>query len=55
MVRFVVRRILAMILVMFAISMLTFLLFEAIPNGNPAFRIAGRNATQAEIHQIEVN
>ena len=54
MIRFVVRRIAAAILVMIAISILTFLLLEAIPNGNPAFRLAGRNATQQEIHQIEV-
>jgi peptide/nickel transport system permease protein len=54
MIRFAVRRLLAMILVMLVISILTFLLFEAIPNGNPAFRLAGRTATTAEIHQIEV-
>jgi peptide/nickel transport system permease protein len=54
MARFVVRRIFAMIFVLFVISLITFLLFEAIPNGNPAFRLAGRTATQAEIHQIEV-
>jgi peptide/nickel transport system permease protein len=54
MTRFVVRRIMAMLLVMIAISIITFLLFEAIPNGNPAFRLAGRTATAAEIHTIEV-
>ncbi len=54
MIRFIIRRLLAMVLVMFVISLLTFLLFEAIPNGNPAFRLAGRTATQAEIHLIEV-
>ncbi len=52
--RFVIRRLMSMLLVMILISILTFLLFEAIPNGNPAFRLAGRTATQAEIHQIEV-
>jgi peptide/nickel transport system permease protein len=35
------------------ISLLTFLLFEAIPNGNPALRLAGRSATQLEINEIE--
>ncbi len=54
MTRFVIRRVLAMVLVMFVISLVTFLLFEAIPNGNPAFNLAGRTATQAEIHLIEV-
>jgi peptide/nickel transport system permease protein len=53
-IRFIVRRVLAAVVVMIVISILTFLLFEAIPNGNPAFRLAGRNATAAEIHQIEV-
>ena len=54
MIRFIVRRLIAMALVMVVISIITFLLFEAIPNGNPAYRLAGRNATAAEIHQIEV-
>ena len=49
-----VRRLFAAALVMVVISILTFLLFEAIPNGNPAFRLAGRDATAAEIHQIEI-
>src|SRR5579875_4070118 len=54
MARFVVRRIFSMAVVMIVISILTFLLFEAIPNGNPAYRLAGRNATPQEIHLIEV-
>jgi peptide/nickel transport system permease protein len=54
MTRFIVRRVLAMVLVMFVISVLTFLLFEAIPNGDPALRLAGRSATSAEIHQIDI-
>ncbi len=54
MARFIFRRLVASVVVMIVISILTFLLFEAIPNGNPAFRLAGRNATAAEIHQIEV-
>jgi peptide/nickel transport system permease protein len=49
MVRFVVRRLIAMIGVMFVISVLTFLLFESIPNGDPARRLAGRLATANEI------
>jgi peptide/nickel transport system permease protein len=52
--RFIVRRLFAMVLVMFVLSLLTFLLFEAIPNGDPALRLAGRSATQLEIHQIDV-
>jgi peptide/nickel transport system permease protein len=52
--RFVIRRLMAMVLVLFAISVLTFLLFEAIPNGDPALRLAGRLATATEIQQIRV-
>jgi peptide/nickel transport system permease protein len=54
MTRFVVRRVISLIVVLFAISVLTFLLFAAIPNGNPAFRIAGRNSSTLEIHLIEI-
>ena len=54
MTRFVVRRLFAMIAVLIAISFLTFLLFEAIPNGDPALRLAGRQATALEIQQIRV-
>jgi peptide/nickel transport system permease protein len=52
--RFVIRRLVAMVLVLFAISVLTFLLFEAIPNGDPALRLAGRLATATQIQQIRV-
>jgi len=38
--------------VIIAISLLTFLLFEAIPNGDPARRLAGRLATANEISFI---
>jgi peptide/nickel transport system permease protein len=54
MAHFIVRRLMAMIAVMFAISVLTFLLFAAIPNGNPADRLAGRLANAEEIHLIDV-
>src|SRR6266487_269095 len=45
MVRFIVRRLFAMIAVLFAISVLTFLIFQAIPNGDPAVRLGGRTST----------
>jgi peptide/nickel transport system permease protein len=54
MIRFAVRRLALMLLVLFLISLATFFLFAAIPNGNPALHLAGRTATTAEIHQIEV-
>ncbi len=52
MTRFIIRRLLGMLVVMFVISLLTFLLFEAIPNGDPALRLAGRSATALEIQTI---
>ncbi|MEA2144613.1 MAG: peptide/nickel transport system permease protein, partial [Solirubrobacteraceae bacterium] len=51
MARFVVRRVLTMILVLFAISLVTFAIFEAIPN-DPATRLAGRHANPAQIAEV---
>jgi peptide/nickel transport system permease protein len=51
-IRFIIRRLFAMVFVMLAVTIITFLLLGAL--GNPAARLAGRNATQAEIHQITV-
>src|SRR3954466_5232781 len=45
MARFIVRRLFAMVAVLFAISILTFLIFQAIPNGDPTVRLGGRNST----------
>jgi peptide/nickel transport system permease protein len=50
--RFVVRRLLAMVLVLIAISIVTFLIFQAIPNGDPAVRLAGRTATPENIKAV---
>ena len=49
MARFVARRLLGMIAVLFAISVIVFLIFNVIPNSNPAVRIAGKNADPALI------
>ena len=56
MARFLVRRLMVMIALLFVISLVTFLLFiVALPNGgNPAAEIAGRLATPAEVHQITI-
>ena len=55
MTRFVVRKLITMVLMLFAISVVTFWLFiVALPSGNPAAMIAGRLANQAEIHLISV-
>jgi peptide/nickel transport system permease protein len=49
MVAFIVRRLISMVFVMFAISVLTYAIFFATPGVDPAARIAGRNATPAEL------
>src|SRR3954452_276986 len=52
MARFIARRLIGMLLVLFAISVLTFLIFNVIPNGDPALRIAGRHPTQGQLETI---
>jgi peptide/nickel transport system permease protein len=52
MARFVIRRLIQMVLVMFAVSILTFLIFNVIPNGDPAVRMAGRQPTETQIEAI---
>src|SRR5260370_20127898 len=41
---FLVRRIVGMVLVLFAVSVLVFLIFIVVPGGDPATRVAGRQA-----------
>jgi peptide/nickel transport system permease protein len=50
--RFIVRRLIQMVLVMFAVSLLVFLIFNVIPNGDPAVRMAGRQPTETQIEAI---
>jgi peptide/nickel transport system permease protein len=52
MIRFVIKRLLSMIGVLFAISILTFLIFQAVPNGDPAQRLAGRLATPQQVEDV---
>src|SRR5918994_5396973 len=52
MTRFIVRRLIQMVLVMFSVSVLTFLIFNVIPNGDPAVRMAGRQPTETQIEAI---
>jgi peptide/nickel transport system permease protein len=49
---FLVRRALSMIFVLFAISVLVFLIFFATPGVDPAARIAGRNADPATLKAV---
>jgi peptide/nickel transport system permease protein len=53
MLRFIVRRMLSCVVLLFAISILTFLIFVVAPDSNPALRLAGRTATQAQINAVE--
>ncbi len=50
--RFILRRLVGMVLVLFAISVMVFLIFNVIPNSDPAQRIGGKNADQALIDSI---
>lgn len=49
---FTVRRLASALVVLFLVSVLTFLIFVAIPNGDPALRLAGRTATTADIATV---
>ncbi|MGH8961725.1 MAG: ABC transporter permease [Jatrophihabitantaceae bacterium] len=51
-VYFAAKRFASAIVVLFAVSVLTFLIFFAIPNGDPALRLAGRTATQQTIQTV---
>lgn len=53
MLRFLVRRLIGAIAVLFAISVLVFLIFNIVPATNPAQRIAGKNATPQLIKSVE--
>ncbi len=50
--RFVVRRLAGMVLVLFAVSVIVFLIFNVIPNSDPAQRMAGKNATPQLVASI---
>jgi peptide/nickel transport system permease protein len=50
--RFVARRLVGMVAVLFAISVIVFLIFNVIPYSDPAARIAGKNANPALIARV---
>jgi peptide/nickel transport system permease protein len=50
--RFIIRRLVAMVFVMFAVSVLVFLIFNVIPNGDPAARMAGKTVTPEVVEAI---
>ncbi len=51
--RFIARRLVGMVFVLFAVSVLVFLIFNVIPNSDPAQRLAGKNATPGLVKNIE--
>lgn len=52
MAAFIVRRIIGMVLVLFAVSVLAFIIFNVIPNGDPAARMAGKQVTPQVVEAI---
>jgi peptide/nickel transport system permease protein len=50
---YIIRRLFGILLVLLAVSLIVYLIFIVIPGGNPALRIAGRTATQANILDIK--
>ena len=52
MTRFAIRRIGQMLIVLFAVSVLTFLIFNVIPGGDPALRMAGRHPDPGQLERI---
>ena len=52
MLRFIARRLAGMVAVLFAVSVLTFLIFAVIPNGAPEDRMAGPTATPGEVAAV---
>jgi peptide/nickel transport system permease protein len=52
MLAFIIRRIIGMIFVLFAVSVLVFVIFILVPGGDPASRMAGKNPTAQNVQNI---
>ncbi len=52
MAAFIVRRAIGAVIVLFFVSVITFLIFIVVPGGDPAERMAGKNATDENIANI---
>lgn len=52
MARFIIRRLIGMVVVLFAVSVIVFAIFNVIPNGAPENRMAGKNQTPAQVEAI---
>jgi peptide/nickel transport system permease protein len=53
MARFIARRVVGLVVVLFAVSVIVFAVFNVIPNSPPAQRLAGKNATPVLVKSIE--
>jgi len=53
MARFIVRRLVGMVAVLFAVSVIVFVVFMVLPKQNPAQSLAGKNATPILVENIE--
>ena len=51
MARFIARRLIGMVFVLFAVSVIVFFIFNVIPT-DPAQRIAGKNATPQLVENV---
>src|SRR5829696_9838431 len=52
MLAFILRRFIGMIAVLFAVSVLVFIIFILVPGGDPASRMAGKNPTRENVQNI---
>ena len=52
MTAFIIRRIIGMVAVLFAVSVLVYVVFILVPGGDPAERMAGKNPTPDNIQNI---
>src|ERR671919_1683265 len=53
--RYLIRRVLFAILVLWIVSAITFLIFVKLPAGDPARRVAGRQITAERLQQVRAN
>ena len=53
MTAFIIRRLIGLVLVMFAISVLVFLIFFATPGVDPSSRLAGRNPSPETVAAVK--
>src|ERR687891_759167 len=53
--RYLIRRVLFAILVLWIVSAITFLIFVKLPAGDPARRVAGRQITAERLQQVREN